>query len=359
MTVAFEGTSFNPHGNGRTLLDGKKEIPCLKDFFEFLAKFFLILSAQRDESCRVKAGSQEEASLSLYLPVLNAEAWARTAVVEAGCRLVAVDSGSTDQTVAVLESKGWEVKRGGPARGRIENWRACLTHFLESGQAWMRWLFAGDELCVGSHALLAAALRHYPEAKMMIGGFVNRWGDVPPCEWRPTQQMGFLSPQDVLKRAAKEGNWMGPPLTLFLHRDLVSNGTYDFRDFEWAGDFQAAVAAAAAGGCVVMPELMGVFNGHQRQFFKARQDSAQARLETMAVRMAAVRQLAQLGEPASSVEDLYRGIEKDCWTSSFQARITTAQDPDWLKELAMRFPVRMMGDVLWQRLRRSWMITKK
>jgi hypothetical protein len=299
-----------------------------------------------------------DCSLCVYLPVLNAG----TNVPGIGEGLaalhVAIDGGSTDNTIVQLIEKGWQVGSEARPRSRIENWRACLTHFLESDYTWMRWLFAGDELVPSSGHLLERALAEYPNAKLIVGGFMNRWKEGQGELYQPVDGMRFLQPQEVLRRSAVEGNWFGPPLTLFLHRDLVANGDYDFSDFEWAGDFHAAMSAAAVQGCVVLPDLMGVFNGHQRQFFQARKNSGQARLETLAVRLAAIRKLEKGGEFTGSIEDLYRVIEKDGWTLAFQQRITNEKDPDWIDELLARFPARLFSGLLLRRLRRFWLANR-
>jgi hypothetical protein len=292
-------------------------------------------------------------AVTVYTPVRDAEAWAASVSLPKSARWVVVDSGSTDDTVHVLRTRGVEVLETPEPRGRIANWRQCLEHFTQSKACWMRWLFAGDVLSDDSFPATLEAAAAFSSARLIVGGYVNDLGSGRVSTVLPVNETLWTASADSLWRSVAEGNWFGPPLALWLHRELVESGVYDFGHYEWAADFHAAHRAATEGGCLAVPVVQGTFHAPQRRFYQERQDSAQARLETLGVRLDALLQLKNCGEhPPEALDVLWRVLERQCWSGIFQSRVTNGAETDYLQELVDRVPMRLIGPILQSRARR-------
>lgn len=292
--------------------------------------------------------------VAVYLPVRNAQEWARKGTLPESVRLVAVDSGSSDDTVKELRNRGVEVLEAGHPRGRIDNWRYCLDHFAESDAVWMRWLFAGDSLSAESTLTTAQMMAGFPDARMVVGGYINDFGHSTGDIVRPVTEPAWLSPTEALQRTILEGNWFGPPLAVWMHREVVTSRVYDFGRYEWAADFFAAHSVAAQHGCLAVPVIQGSFCVAHRQFFKAKERSAQARLETLAVRLDALMQLRAFPcQTPQTAEIQWEELELQCWVDTFQRCIVEEGKAEYLHELTERVSARMAAPVLLSRLKRG------
>lgn len=303
-------------------------------------------------SLTIMSGAKSS-DVAVYMPVRNAASWAATVSLPRGVHLIAADSGSTDDTVGILRQRGVRVLDPVTQRGRVENWNFCLSHFAKSDATWMRWLFAGDSLDEGSFTASLSAARQHPDVRMMVGGYHNCLGENACDKVLPVQEATRLTAEAALRRSVLDGNWFGPPLTLWLHRELVASGAYDLGRHEWAADFFAATSAAATGGCLVLPIVQGTFNAIERAFFQKHRNSPQARLESLAVRMEALLRLkANSAIDEEEAGAMWHRLEKEVWAGAFHAHVTEGQDPEFLGELKERFPVRLMTSILPNRLQR-------
>ena len=289
-------------------------------------------------------------SIVVYIPVFNSCEWASSVELPPGSDYIVFDNQSTDGTAEIFAKRGVKVIVAEGRNGRLDNWRACMMHFAQSGSEWMRWLFAGDTIKEGSSDYIREQLLTFPDTKILVGAFRNDLGEPKPQLVRAVDEARWISPVQACRRAASEGNWFGPPLTVCMHRDVVLSGKFQFGEFEWAADYYAAVSSTAELGCLAVPGEFGTFCGAHRKFFQTKKNSSQARIETQAVRFFAARRLLQLGGLQEEHDNLLAKIEKDAWKECFQNLITLQRDPEYLQELAARTPVRLLLRMLPARL---------
>lgn len=281
----------------------------------------------------------------VYVPVFNAEEWASTVILPPDGEYVIMDNGSTDSTVATFQGRDVNVLHNMGDPSRVGNWRACLDHFMKSEFRWMRWLFAGDAIEPGSCDVIRGWMKEYPEERVIVGAFRNDLGFSEAIE-RPSTVAMRMSPCESSQRAAFLGNWFGPPLAVCIHREVIEKGVYQFGGLEWAADFHAIWQSSAHFSCLVLPDVFGTFCGPKRSFFQARRDSAQAVLETLAVRVLAAQQAFQLGARQEERDRLLCKIEMDAWCGIFQRQISKGQNPIFIAELSRRLPLYLLPRIL-------------
>lgn len=174
-------------------------------------------------------------------PVLNQEAWARTWQPEAGFRHLVVDNASDDDTAQILADRGADVIVNDERLSRVDNWRRALEVFLEIGDVdWMKWVFAGDRLLPGAADLLDAAVAAQPDARIICAEYQWKHPDGGVTRFHPLDETKVVATVEALYRFALQGNWMGGPIGLALHRDVIS-------EVDFGGNLKTTLAVMKVG----------------------------------------------------------------------------------------------------------------
>ena len=215
-------------------------------------------------------------------PVLNQAAWAATFEPEPGFRHLIVDNASDDGTADILQQRGADVVRETERVGRVDNWARAAKAFLERTDAeWMKWVFAGDGLLPGAAGILDRALAAHRGIKLVSFQYDWRRADgvvVPFCSLPETR---VVQPVESAERFAVQGNWLGGPVGLLLHRDVVAN--LEFGHHPFVSDWQASMQIALRHPVLyVAGEPIGYFdqgreryhNQHDRDVYTVVQDAA-------------------------------------------------------------------------------------
>ncbi|MGH2942898.1 MAG: hypothetical protein ACRDLN_09035, partial [Solirubrobacteraceae bacterium] len=176
-------------------------------------------------------------------PVLNQESWARTWQPEAGFRHLVIDNASDDDTAQILADRGADVVVNEQRLSRVDNWRRALEVFLEIGDAaWMKWVFAGDRLLPGAADLLDAAVAAQPDVRIICAEYQFKHPDGGVTRFQPLKETKLVTAVEALYRFALQGNWMGGPIGMALHRDVIAE--VDFGAHSWVADWQASMSLA-------------------------------------------------------------------------------------------------------------------
>jgi hypothetical protein len=247
-------------------------------------------------------------SIAVYMPVRNAEVWAENLVLVEGAHYVAFDSGSSDNTVAVLKSKGVEVHQHPEPIGRVENWNSCLQHFGQSQYDWMKWLFTGDELKADLVPKLQRAIQTFPEAGLIAAAYEVATNDGQLLHRFIAPVSEVRSSVDALMLSIGQGNWFGSPIGHAFRRDTVryaSLGT-----MPWVADWHLCQSVAARFPTLVLAELLGTFNMQARSFYSTQENKPYSHLQEWCIRYQAIDLLRSLGAAEGEAANIERALDQ-------------------------------------------------
>jgi hypothetical protein len=226
---------------------------------------------------------EEFAPYVAVTPVLNQEAWARTWQPEPGFRHLVVDNASDDDTARVLSDRGADVVVNEERVSRVDNWRRALRTFLEIGDAeWMKWSFAGDQLLPGAADMLDRAIAAAPTAKVISFQYqvVHADGAVTPV--KVMEESKLVEPVESYFRFVLQGNWMGAPIAIALHRDVIEE--VEFGEHPWVADWQASMSLARRHQVLYVAELIGLFDGSRGRYHTAHEKDVSTIVQDAAMR---------------------------------------------------------------------------
>jgi hypothetical protein len=238
---------------------------------------------------------EELAPYVALTPVLNQEAWARTWQPEAGFRHIVVDNASDDDTARILADRGADVVVNERRLTRVENWRRALEVFLEIGgdAEWVKWVFAGDSLLPGAATVLDRAIGDHPGARVIAAQYQWRHPDGGVTRFAPVAGTQMVNTADALYRFVLQGNWMGGPIAIALHRDVV--GEVDFGHHPWVADWQASMSLAINHPILHVAELIGVFDTGRGRYHSAHEKDVSTIVQDVAMRYQALGRLREMG----------------------------------------------------------------
>jgi hypothetical protein len=236
---------------------------------------------------------EEFAPYVALTPVLNQEAWARTWQPEAGFRHLVIDNASDDDTAQILADRGADVVVNDHRLSRVDNWRRALEVFLEIGDAeWMKWVFAGDKLLPGAADVLDAAIDAHPEVRVICAEYQWKHPDGGVTRFQPLSETKVVATVEALYRFALQGNWMGGPIGIALHRDVISE--IDFGAHSWVADWQASMSLALRHPVLHVNELIGLFDSSRGRYHSAHSKDVSTIIQDAAMRYQALEHLREL-----------------------------------------------------------------
>jgi hypothetical protein len=264
------------------------------------------LCAREDAAPALHALRNRLASFVAVTPAYNRAEWARTWRPEPGFRHLVVDNASTDGTAELLEAAGAEVVRQPRTIERVLNWRSALETFRDrTDAAWMKWLFAGDELLPGASDTLQAAIAAHPEARLVIAEFLWRYPDGSTRNWRTVGETRIVQPAEAMRRACND-NWFGGPIAHCVHRDAVEDAHFGIQP--WVADWQACLNIAKRHPVLYVAEPIGVLNLEHRLYHRAHENRLRSVVQDWTIRLEAVDTLRGL-EPGPETDELERTMQ--------------------------------------------------
>ncbi len=237
-------------------------------------------------------------------PVLNQEAWARTWEPEAGFRHLVIDNASDDDTAQILADRGADVIVNDERLSRVDNWRRALEVFLEIGDVdWMKWVFAGDKLLPGAADLLDAAVAAQPDARIICAEYQWKHPDGGVTRFHPLDETKVVATVEALYRFALQGNWMGGPIGIALHREVISE--VDFGGHTWVADWQASLSLTLRHPVLHVNRQIGLFDASRARFHSAHSQDVSTIVQDAAMRYQALEHLRELAPhlPLADVEE--------------------------------------------------------
>jgi hypothetical protein len=220
-------------------------------------------------------------------PVLNQEAWARTWQPEPGFRHLVIDNASDDDTARILADRGADVVVNETRVSRVDNWRRALQVFMEIGDAeWMKWLFAGDRLLPGAADVLDRAIATHPDARVITADYQLKHQDGGVGKFASVAETKMIAPVESLYRFVLQGNWMGGPIAIAMHRDVI--GELEFGDHPWVADWQASLSLARTHPVLHVAETIGLFDGARGRYHTAHEKDVSTVVQDAAMRYQAL-----------------------------------------------------------------------
>lgn len=268
---------------------------------------------------------EELAPYVAVTPVLNQAAWARTWQPEPGFRHLVVDNASDDDTAQILADRGADVVVNEQRVSRVENWRRALQVFLEIGDAeWMKWVFAGDSLLPGAAGVLDDAIAAHRDVRVICAEYWCKHPDGGRTTFQPLKETKLVNTVEALYRFAVQGNWMGGPIGLALHRDVVAE--VDFGGHAWVADWQASMSLAMAHPVLHVNKPIGMFDASRGRYHSAREMDVSTIVQDSAMRYQALEHLRERA-PNLPLADVEANI--DTWVLGETARrIQAKRDAD-------------------------------
>jgi hypothetical protein len=237
---------------------------------------------------------EELAPYVAVTPVLNQAEWARTWKPEAGFRHLIIDNASDDGTGEILAARGADVVVNEQRVGRVDNWRRAVQVFLEIGEAeWMKWCFSGDRLLPGAAGILDRAIAAHPGVKVITADYQVKIADGGITKFQAIAETKIVEPVESLYRFTLQGNWMGGPIAIALHRDVLEE--IDFGHLPWVADWQASLSLAVNHPILHVAEPIGLFDGTRSRYHSAHEHDVSTIVQDGAMRYEALHILREWG----------------------------------------------------------------
>jgi hypothetical protein len=237
---------------------------------------------------------EELAPYVAVTPVLNQEEWARTWQPEAGFRHLVIDNASDDDTAQILSDRGADVVVNETRLSRVDNWRRAVQVFqeLDAGE-WMKWVFAGDRLLPGAATVLDNAIAEYPDVRVITAQYQMRHPDGGVTRFAGLRDTQLVPTAEALHRFVLQGNWMGGPIAIALHRDVLDE--MDFGHHPWIADWQASMSLALNHPVLHVAEPIGLFDGARGRYHTAHDKDVSTVVQDSAMRYQALEHLRERG----------------------------------------------------------------
>jgi hypothetical protein len=228
--------------------------------------------------------------LSVIVPTYNGAPYLAQALASiegqhaSGLEVIAVDDGSTDATLAVLESYAHRLPLRVFARSRVGNWVANTNYGLvEARGRYVCFLHQDDLWLPGRLRVLRSLLAREPQAALLLhpSRYVDargRWLGV----WRCPLPARRLGPGLVVERLLVQ-NFIAVPAPLFSREAALRAGGMD-ESLWYTADWDFWLKLAAAGPTVYHPRPLAAFRIHplsQTAQGVARADDMRRQMETV------------------------------------------------------------------------------
>jgi hypothetical protein len=226
-------------------------------------------------------------------PILNQAEWARSWKPEPGFRHLFVDNASDDGTADILTERGADVVVNDRRLGRVENWQQAARVFLElSGAEWVKWIFAGDRLLPGAADILDRAIATHPEARMIAAEYDWKQADGRVVRFSRVGEEKILQPHESLYRFVIQGNFLGGPAAIAMHRDVM--GSLEYGHHPFVADWQACLEIARHHPVLAVTDKIALFDASRGRYHRAHEQDVYTVVQDAAMRYQALGHLREM-----------------------------------------------------------------
>jgi GT2 family glycosyltransferase len=298
--------------------------------------------------------------LSILMPTYNGAAWLGEALASVasqdldGVELLAVDDGSTDDTLAILRSFESRLPLRVTAGAHVGNWVASTNRALAEAKGEYVSLLHQDDLhLAGRLARMRAVTRENPDVDLLLHqtAFVDERGrriGLWSCPLPEYPQRA--SAETILGRLAVQ-NWIGIPSPVFRARAAREVGGMD-EQLWFTADWDLWGKLAARGPVVYLGECLAAFRIHPgSQTVTGSHDLAGLRQQ---VRTASDRILQRLHQPSAA----RRAAALNAEVTVSLAALAHRQAPPLGALLAATMPVALRPHAWWPFLRDSRIVQR-
>jgi glycosyltransferase involved in cell wall biosynthesis len=178
--------------------------------------------------------------------------------------------------------------------GRVGNWKFCVSHFIDSGADWMKFLPAGDRHKPDSLGIFRRALDAHPDARFVIGNVEIVWAD-RRRPWNALQDVVVRTPEQAMVETVERGNVFFGLLSALIHVDAVREG-FSFAEevLNYCADMFFLLRIARRSQVVYLPAIACEFVAENRKTFYSNRGSFEHLVEEGLVRLRAADYYAEL-----------------------------------------------------------------
>ena len=171
--------------------------------------------------------------------------------------------------------------------GRVDNWQACVEHFIAGGADWMTFLPAGDRHKPDSLAACHRAVAKRCEAQLIVANIEMVWAGGRKV-WSQHEQAIWFPPPQCLLQIAYRGNVFHGLLTNLIHSGLLRRGfTFGQGVLNCCADMFFDVNLARRCTTMFYPEVIAEFVADHRATSQAGRGLLEHLLEASLVRLRA------------------------------------------------------------------------
>lgn len=281
--------------------------------------------ARSSAAASLRTAREELASYVAVTPVRDRAEWASRFAPQPGFLHLVSDNASSDRTGDLAAAAGARVVRQPVALSRLGSWRAAIDAFAtETDAAWLKWLFAGDELLPEAADVLDAGLAAHPEARLVVCEYLIRDAGGRLERWRTVGETRLLEPADSLLRSATDGNWFGAPIAHLVHRDAVAD--VEFGCQPWVADWQACLSVAARHPVLYIAEPIGIFDMASRRYYSAQARRVGSLVQELSLRLQSLERLREWAE-GRELSELERRVHREA-ALALARRVQEHEQPD-------------------------------
>jgi glycosyltransferase involved in cell wall biosynthesis len=243
------------------------------------------------------------ADLVCYIPSYNDSEWVKESLASVpDWDVVISDNGSSElhrDALVALASPRVRVVRQEKSLGRVGNWRFCVDHFIDSGAAWMKFLFAGDRHKPDSCNTFRRAIERHPAIRFMVPRVENVWPH-KRFLWGPTGKEAVLTSPHMMAVIVEHGNVFPGLVAPLFHVDTVKSGfTFGESTLSFCADLLFLMDIARRTPSLFITEVAAEFVAARRKSMLAGMYTLEHCLEEGLVRLrAADAYLVLGGDPA-------------------------------------------------------------
>lgn len=258
-------------------------------------------------------------------PVRDRAEWASRLMPQPGFLHLVSDNASSDGTAELAAAAGARVVRQPAALSRLGSWRAAIDAFAtETDAAWLKWLFAGDELLPAAADVLDAGLAAHPEARLVVCEYLIRHPDGKLTRWSTVPETRLIEPAEALALSAAEGNWFGAPIAHLFHREALAD--LELGCQAWVADWQACLSVASRHAVLYVAEPVGIFDMASRRYYSAKAQRVDSLVQELSLRL---QSLERLGERHSGhdLSEVERRVHREA-ADALARRVQANERPD-------------------------------
>jgi hypothetical protein len=162
-----------------------------------------------------------------YIPSFNDSDLVRDSVASSqDWDVIISDNGSAEphrSALAELAGERVRVIHHPKTVHRVEHWKWCVNHFIQSGLQWMKFLSAGDRHLPDSIGVFQRGIQKFPSVKYIVPRMINT---LPQRQilWSPAPDYALVSPADAMRAVALSGNVFHSLSATLIHVDAVADG---------------------------------------------------------------------------------------------------------------------------------------